>query len=55
MHCEHQDALDALNEMIGRTVDFAWDAVNTVGKQARNVLVPVLRHCYEFSRLSVWS
>lgn len=37
VRCEHQDAFDALNEMIEGTVDSAWDVMNIVGKQARNV------------------
>lgn len=38
VRCEHQDALDAFNEMVGGTVDSIWDIVGSAGKSARQAL-----------------
>lgn len=43
VRCEHQDALDALNEMIGGTIDSVWDVVGSTGKQARDSFASSVR------------
>lgn len=43
VRCERQDALDALNEMIGGTVDSAWDAVTGVGDDVAGSIGSVAR------------
>lgn len=43
VRCEHQDALDALNEMIGGTIESVWDVVGSAGKQARDSFASSVR------------